>query len=71
MPRCLIVDDAGIIRKVARCMLEDMRYEVTEAENGQEAIERLRASAADVVLLDWQLPVMGALEFLAAVSALR
>ena len=67
MKRCLIVDDSSVIRKVARHILESMQYEVVEAENGQEALDRCRtAPAPDLILLDWHLPVMGAMEFLAA-----
>ena len=69
MSRCLIVDDASVIRKVARRILEDMRFTVSEAENGQEALERCQAERPDLVLLDWQMPVMGAFEFLAALAA--
>lgn len=66
MKRCLIIDDSPVIRKVARRILEKHGYEISEAENGQEALERCKRQVPDVVLLDWQMPVMGALEFLAA-----
>jgi two-component system, chemotaxis family, chemotaxis protein CheY len=69
MRRCLVVDDAHVIRKVARRILMDLHFEVIEAENGQEALERCNATLPDVILLDWQMPVMGAYEFLAALSA--
>lgn len=65
MKRCLIADDSAVIRKVARQILERMNYEVSEAENGQEALVRCAADAPDIVLLDWQMPVSGAMEFLA------
>jgi two-component system, chemotaxis family, chemotaxis protein CheY len=65
MKRCLIADDSAIIRKVARQMLEQMNFEVLEAENGLEAIDRCKSDAPDVVLLDWQMPIHGAMDFLA------
>lgn len=68
MPRCLVIDDASIVRKVAKRILESMHFQVSEAENGQEAIERYQIEKPDLILLDWQLPVMGALEFLAALQ---
>jgi two-component system chemotaxis response regulator CheY len=72
MKRCLIVDDSSVIRKVARNILESMGYEVIEAENGQEALDRCRAvPAPDLVMLDWHLPVMGAMEFLAALRLMQ
>lgn len=66
MKRCLIVDDSIVIRKIARQILESVNFEISEAENGQEALERCKSSVPDVILLDWQMPVMGAMEFLSA-----
>jgi two-component system, chemotaxis family, chemotaxis protein CheY len=64
MKRCLIVDDSNVIRKVARGILEDLGYDISEAENGKEALAICKSNPPDVIFLDWQLPVMGALEFL-------
>lgn len=66
MTHCLVVDDSDVVRKVARRIFERMNFEVSEAENGHEAVERCKSSVPDVVLLDWQMPVMGGLEFLGA-----
>lgn len=65
----LVVDDSDVIRRVAASLLVRMGYRVSEACNGQEAIERCRSSMPDAVLLDWQLPVLGSLEFLEAMRA--
>lgn len=61
---CLIVDDSRIIRKVARRILEDLSFEVTEAGDGAEALDQCQALLPQVVLLDWQMPVMDGLTFL-------
>lgn len=66
MTHCLVVDDSEVIRRVARRILESLHVEVTEAENGQEAVERCLQRMPDAVLLDWQMPVMNGLEFLGA-----
>src|SRR5690554_1256917 len=66
MKSCLIVDDSSIIRKVARRFLEDMDFVVDEAEDGQDAYDKCTREMPDVILLDWQMPVMGGLEFLKA-----
>jgi len=63
---CLVVDDSSVIRKVARCILEEMSFEISEAENGQEALDHCRKSMPDAVLLDWNMPVMDGLDFLEA-----
>ena len=64
MKKCLVVDDSSVIRKVARRILEDIGFEVTEAEDGQKALDACIASMPDAVLLDWNMPVMDGLEFL-------
>mgnify|MGYP003659735996 FL=1 len=66
MKSCLIVDDSSVIRKVARRILEDMDFIVDEAEDGQEAYEKCAQEMPDVILLDWQMPIMSGLEFLKA-----
>ena len=55
---CLIVDDSRIIRKVARRILEDLSFDVAEAADGAEALDYCQAAMPQVVLLDWQMPVM-------------
>jgi two-component system, chemotaxis family, chemotaxis protein CheY len=64
MKHCLVVDDSEVIRKVARRVLETMQFEVSEAENGEEALLRCQSHTPDAILLDWQMPVMNGLEFL-------
>ena len=66
MKHCLVVDDSSVIRKVARCILEDMSFATSEAENGQDALEKCRSAMPDAVLLDWNMPVMDGIEFLVA-----
>ncbi|MCD7060414.1 response regulator [Pelagibacterium xiamenense] len=66
MKSCLIVDDSSVIRKVARRILENMDFVVDEAEDGQEAYEKCGREMPDVILLDWQMPIMSGLEFLKA-----
>ena len=61
---CLVVDDSKVIRKVARHILESMSFAVEEAADGQEALTFCRANRPDVILLDWNMPVMDGLTFL-------
>ena len=63
---CLLVDDSRMIRKVARRIVSDVGYHVEEAENGKEALEKCKRTMPDLILLDWDMPVMTGLEFLAA-----
>ena len=63
---CLVVDDSKVIRKVARHILETLDFTVEEAGDGREALERCTEAVPDVVLLDWNMPVMSGIEFLRA-----
>jgi two-component system, chemotaxis family, chemotaxis protein CheY len=63
---CLVVDDSRVVRKVARRILEANGYDVEEAGDGQQALEACRAGLPDVVLLDWNMPVMDGITFLRA-----
>jgi len=64
MKRCLVVDDSRIVRTIARRILEDLDFNVEEAADGQEALAACRGTIPDVILLDWNMPVMNGLEFL-------
>ena len=66
MKSCLIVDDSKVIRKVARHILETLDFAVDEAEDGRVALDRCDVAMPDVILLDWNMPVMSGMEFLRA-----
>jgi len=63
---CLVVDDSRVVRKVARRILEANGYMVSEAGDGQQALDACRAGLPDFVLLDWNMPVMDGIAFLKA-----
>lgn len=62
--QCLIVDDSRVVRRISRTIVEGAGYQVTEAENGEEALARCRLAMPDLVLLDWDMPVMTGIEFI-------
>ena len=64
MKHCLIVDDSRVIRKVSRHIVESFEFEVSEAENGREGLDRCVEQMPDVILLDWNMPVMSGIEFI-------
>lgn len=71
MKHCLVVDDSGVIRKVARRILEKMDFRISEAADGQQALDVCRQSMPDAVLLDWNMPVMDGYECLKNLRAME
>ena len=70
MKTCLVVDDSSVIRKVAKRILEGMEFQILEAEDGQQALDACSRMLPDAILLDWNMPVMDGLEFLAQLRKL-
>ena len=66
----LVVDDAGVVRKFARRILEDLGFEVEEAQNGKDAADFCGRGMPDGILLDWNMPVMNGIEFIGALRRL-
>ena len=54
--RVMIVDDDGPIRGLLRMTLPAEGFEITEAVNGEQALELVSGSMPDLVLLDWTMP---------------
>ena len=70
MKTCLVVDDSSVIRKVARRILEGLDFEISEAEDGEEALSACQRRLPDAILLDWNMPKMDGYEFLRALRRL-
>jgi two-component system phosphate regulon response regulator PhoB len=60
--RVLLVDDDRDIREVVGAMLDAVGLAVEGATSAEEALERVRKSAFDLVVLDWNLPGMTGIE---------
>jgi two-component system chemotaxis response regulator CheY len=61
----LVIDDSRAIRLILGRMLKDLGFDVHEAANGREGLALLDAGLTpELVLLDWNMPVMTGIEFL-------
>ena len=69
MAKVLVIDDDPQFRRVVRVALTAYGHEVSEAANGFEALERMKASTVDLVLMDWQMPGMASEETCRALRA--
>ncbi len=67
---CLIIDDSEVIREIAARIVADLGLRAAQAENAGEAVAFCADNKTRVVLLDWDLPSMGALDFLRGASEL-
>ncbi|SDO51527.1 response regulator transcription factor [Alkalicoccus daliensis] len=69
MKRILVADDEEILRMLIVDTLEDLGYEIEEAENGEEALTKLQAENYDLVILDYMMPGKTGMEVLQALSS--
>ncbi len=64
--RILIVDDHKMVRDGIRSMLESQekkyKFILEEAENGEEGVEKAKKAYYDVIIMDYQLPIMNGVD---------
>lgn len=66
----MVVDDFSTMRRIVKNVLKDMQFkEVVEAENGVEALKMLKSTKVDLIVSDWNMPVMTGLDLLKRVRA--
>ncbi|MEM7553506.1 MAG: PAS domain S-box protein [Cyanobacteria bacterium P01_A01_bin.84] len=68
-PKILVVDDNNINRAVIVNYLEKLGFEITEASNGQEGLEKAENIQPGLILLDIIMPVMDGLEMTRAIRS--
>ena len=69
--RIMTVDDSATMRKMLESSLTEAGYEVIEASDGQEALDRLSAAPVDMVITDLTMPRVTGTELARAVADLR
>ncbi|EPL6455185.1 chemotaxis response regulator CheY [Providencia vermicola] len=61
----LVVDDFSTMRRIVRNLLKELGFsKIEEAEDGVDALEKIRAGNIDFVVADWNMPNMDGLELL-------
>ena len=64
----LVVDDSRAMRSILARLMTSLGFEVTQAGDGQQALDQLDAGLRpDVALVDWNMPVMDGLTFIKSV----
>ncbi|MEM6159004.1 chemotaxis response regulator CheY [Erwinia sp. P6884] len=68
--RFLVVDDFNTMRRIVRNLLKELGFNnVEEAEDGVDALSKLRAGGFDFVISDWNMPNMDGLQLLQTIRA--
>lgn len=69
--KALVIDDSKALRRILRGILSGIGFEVIEAADGKEGLEQVTKyfDEIDVVLVDWNMPVMNGIEFIEACRA--
>ncbi|MBL9018407.1 MAG: response regulator [Myxococcales bacterium] len=69
MGKVLVVDDDDALRGIVAEAIAEAGFVVDQAENGQVALDKMRAAAPCVVLLDLMMPVMDGWQLVTAMEA--
>ena len=68
--KVLIVDDMSTMRRIIKNIFKQLGFtNMDEAENGQQALEKLRAQPFGFVVSDWNMPVMSGIDLLRSIRA--
>lgn len=69
MTSTLIIDDSSAMRKILTKIVSSIGFDTIEASNGKEGLEKLEEFQDDIdlILVDWNMPVMNGYEFVTAV----
>jgi len=68
--KVLVVDDMSTMRRILKNVLKQIGFsDLIEAENGQDALTKLKAGEFGLVVSDWNMPVMQGIELLRAIRA--
>ncbi len=68
--KVLVVDDFATMRRILKNVLRQIGFKnISEAENGRDALSQLKKEKFDLILCDWNMPEMSGLELLQAIRA--
>lgn len=68
--KILVVDDMVTMRRIVKNILRQLGFSnIDEAENGREALQKLRSDTFGCVVSDWNMPVMTGIDMLRAIKA--
>lgn len=68
--KILVVDDMSTMRRIVKTIFKELGFSnIEEAENGSDALTKLKGDKFDLVVSDWNMPVMPGIELLRSIRA--
>ena len=71
MSRCIIADDSKTMRMLLIKIMENFGYTVGEAEDGEDLLEQCTADMPDLIISDWNLPLIDGIDVLYKIRSNR
>ena len=62
MAKCLIADDSKVIRMILSKIMRNLKYDIIEAEDGEEVVELCETEEPDLIIMDTKLPILEGLD---------
>ena len=64
MPSCIVADDSKIMRMLLSKIMSNFGYTIIEAENGDELLDLCADQTPDLIICDWQIPLIDGIDVL-------
>lgn len=64
MASCIVADDSKIMRMLLTKIMENFGYIASEAEDGEDLLEQCAENMPDLIICDWQLPLIEGIDIL-------
>jgi two-component system chemotaxis response regulator CheY len=71
MATCLIADDSKVIRLLMSKIMNNLGFSVIEAEDGEDVVELAQTQTPDLIIMDWNLPVLDGIDALYKIKQLN
>ncbi|MBR1604749.1 MAG: response regulator [Alphaproteobacteria bacterium] len=71
MAKCLIADDSRVIRLLLSKIISKLGFSVIEAEDGEDVVELTQTQEPDLIIMDWNLPVLEGIDALYKIRELN
>ena len=71
MSSCLIADDSKVIRLLISKIMTNLGFSVIEAEDGEDVVELTQLKEPELIIMDWNLPVMDGIDALYKIRAMK